>query len=347
MLKCNCEIIVKAANNSRVISFDFVNKIEINSSYEDLTDTCNITIPRSIQFEGKNLFVGNDAIFKRGDRIEVKLGYEPNLESVFNGFIRNIGSGLPTVLECEDEMYRLKQFNITYPSKVDLITKNKKGKLLKHPKTIPFKVTLDELCDYMFTDKSIPYKIIDDIDLGAFRVTRATPAMVLDKLKSEYGLFSYFRDGFLYIGFANNATDTLEAEFKMEEVIIDSDSLEWQNEDEVKIKVVAISMDFSNTKIEVEAGDVDGDQKTIHKFKMTKAELQKVADAYVKEFKYTGFKGEVETFGEPIMRHGDRARITSTKLPERDGTYLIKRVKRVYGVNEGNHQIFTLGVKVA
>jgi translation initiation factor 2 beta subunit (eIF-2beta)/eIF-5 len=329
MLKCNCEIIVKAANNSRVISFDFVNKIEINSSYEDLTDTCNITIPRSIQFEGKNLFVGNDAIFKRGDRIEVKIGYEPNLESVFNGFIRNIGSGLPTVLECEDEMYRLKQFNVTFP---------KGGGKAQTTK-------LSGLLDAIIP--TIPYKIIDDIDLGAFRVTRATPAMVLDKLKSEYGLFSYFRDGFLYIGFANNATDTLEAEFKMEEVIINSDTLEWQEEDEVKVKVVAISMDFSNTKIQAEAGDVDGDQKTIHKFKMTKSELKKVAEAYVKEFKYTGFKGEVETFGEPIMRHGDRARITSTKLPERDGTYLIKRVKRVYGVNEGNHQIFTLGVKIA
>ena len=326
MLKCNCEIIVRSANNNRVISFDFVNKIEINSSYEDLTDTCNITIPRSIQFEGKNLFVGNDAIFKRGDRIEVKLGYEPNLETVFNGFIRNIGSGLPTVLECEDEMYRLKQYKITYP----------KGE--NSDKTI--KGLLDTIL-------KVPFKLLDNLPLNDITFTNVTPAIVLDKLKSEYGLFSYFRDGFLIVGFANNASDTLEAEFKMEEVIIDGDSLEWQNEDDIEIGVTAINIDSENKKTEVKAGSLNGEQKTYHYTGMSKEDLKNVAEKTVKEFKYTGFKGEVETFGEPIMRHGDRARITSTKLPERDGTYLIKRVKRVYGVNEGNHQIFTLGVKVA
>ena len=46
------------------------------------------------------------------------------------------------------------------------------------------------------------------------------------------------------------------------------------------------------------------------------------------------------------MKHGDRIKLTSVKLPERDGTYLIKKVKRVYSVDSGNHQIFTLGAKV-
>ena len=66
----------------------------------------------------------------------------------------------------------------------------------------------------------------------------------------------------------------------------------------------------------------------------------------IKENKYTGYRGEVETFGEPLMLHGDRAKITSTKLPVRDGTFLIKKVKRVYSVDAGNHQFLTLGAKV-
>jgi len=74
--------------------------------------------------------------------------------------------------------------------------------------------------------------------------------------------------------------------------------------------------------------------------------LEFAAKEWIKENKYTGYRGDVETFGEPIMKHGDMAKITSEKLPERDGTYLIKKVKRVYGVDNGNHQIFTLGAKV-
>ncbi len=106
-------------------------------------------------------------------------------------------------------------------------------------------------------------------------------------------------------------------------------------------------MFLDNTKSEpIEFGDPDGNQITIHKYNMDAKSLEFAAKEWIKENKYTGYRGEVETFGEPVMNHGDRAKITSDKLPERDGIYLIKKVKRIYGVNEGNHQIFTLGAKV-
>jgi phage protein D len=176
----------------------------------------------------------------------------------------------------------------------------------------------------------------------------ATPAAALDKLKSEYGLYSYFRDGILHVGFANDASVTNEAEFKMEEVVINSDTLEWQRAEDVRLKVVAISMFPDNTKSDpIEFGDADGNQITIHKYNMDAKSLEFAAKEWIAENKYTGFKGEIETFGEPIMKHGDRVKLTSTKLPERDGTYLIKKVKRIYGVNDGNHQLLTLGIKVA
>jgi len=79
---------------------------------------------------------------------------------------------------------------------------------------------------------------------------------------------------------------------------------------------------------------------------MNESALRFAAEQWIKENKYTGYRGDVETFGEPVMNHGDRAKITSSKLPERDGTFLIKKVKRVYSVDAGNHQIFTLGAKV-
>ena len=347
MFQCQCEI--KVSNESgKEITFNFVHSIEIESSYENLTDTCKIVIPRKLTFEGLDLFTGANPIFKRGDRIEVSTGYVPNLTKIFTGFIKTVGSNVPTVLECEDEMYQLKQWTINYPSKVGLITRTKKGKIRKHPLVIPFSVKLDELLDYCLTDHDIEYEVIDNIDLGSFRMVNATPAAALEKLKSEYGLYSYFRDGKLHVGFANDASITSEAEFKMEEVVINSDTLEWSRAEDVRIKCVAISMFPDNTKSEpIEFGDPDGNQITIHKYNMDAKSLEFAAKEWIKENKYTGFKGDMETFGEPVMRHGDRAKLTSVKLPERNGTYLIKKVKYLYGVEIGNHQVLTLAAKVA
>lgn len=356
MFQCQSKITITAQDTDRKIEFNFVHSIEIESSYENLTDTCKIVIPKKLTFEGKDLFNGDNPIFQRGDKIEVAIGYVPNLTTVFNGYIKNVGSNTPTVLECEDEMYLLKQWTINYPKKIDLITKSKKGKLLIHPKVIPFNVKLKELLDYCLTDHDIEFDVIDNIDLGQFRMVNATPAAALDKLKSEYGLYSYFKNKtdasgkitrILHVGFANDASETFEAEFKMEQVVINSDTLEWQRAEDVRIQCVAISMFPDNTKSEpIVFGDPDGNQITIHKYNMTPDALKFAAQQWIKENKYTGYRGEVETFGEPIMRHGDRAKITSTKLPERDGTFLIKKVKRVYSVDAGNHQILTLGAKV-
>lgn len=366
MLECQCKITITSKGTNRNVSFNFVHSIEIESSYENLTDTCKITIPRKLTFEGKKLFEGTDPIFKRGDNIEVQIGYVPNITTVFVGYIKNVGTNVPTILECEDEMYLLKQWTINYPSKVGLIERSKKGKLLKHPKIIPFSVSLDELLDYCLSDHDIEYDIIDDIDLGQFRMINATPAAALDKLKSEYGLYSYFKNKvnkttgkveidaktnkpirILHVGFANDAVVTHESTFKMEEVIINSDTLEWSRAEDVRIQCSAISMFPDNTKSDpIIVGDPDGNQITIHKYNMNESALRFAAEQWIKENKYTGYRGDVETFGEPIMNHGDRAKITSSKLPERDGTFLIKKVKRIYSVDAGNHQIFTLGAKV-
>jgi hypothetical protein len=366
MLQCQCNISITSKGTNRKVSFNFVHSIEIESSYENLTDTCKITLPRKLTFEGKKLFEGNDPIFKRGDNIEVQIGYVPNITTVFVGYIKNVGTNVPTVLECEDEMYLLKQWTINYPKKIDLITKSKKGKLLIHPKEVPFTVKLKELLDYCLSDHDIEFDVIDNIDLGQRRFVNMTPAGVLDKLKSEYGLYSYFIDKInkttgkkeidaktnkpvrvLHVGFANDAAITHEASFKMEEVIINSDTLEWSRAEDVRIQCSAISMFPDNTKSDpIIVGDPDGNQITIHKYNMNASALKFAAEEWIKENKYTGYRGDVETFGEPVMNHGDRVKLTSVKLPERDGTFLIKKVKRVYSVDAGNHQIFTLGAKV-
>lgn len=336
------------------IEFDFCNQFETYESYEVLTDTASVIVPRKLTQNGLPLFTGPDPIFKRKDRIKIEAGYFPNKELLFEGYISHVSANIPVRLECEDSMFIFKQFKVTYPKKTTLRTTSKSGKPLKSPKVISENITLKQLVDYIFNEgeyndllDGISYEIVDDIKLGQFSVSNASPAQVFNKLRDEYGLFSYMIGEKLYIGFASNALTTKEREFKMEEVCINSNSLDYQREEDVTIKVKCVSMLPNNTKVEAEAGDPEGEQRTYHYYNITsQEELKQIAEKRVKENKYTGFRGHFETFGEPTLRHGDRLKMTSVKLPERNGTYLVKSVKRRLSVEGGYRQLFELGLKL-
>jgi len=123
------------AGNDVGITFNFVNNIEISSSFKDLTKSAKITFPRNLNFNGLNLMRGSNPIFGRGDRVIIKMGYEylnpkggspetlSTLKEVFRGYVVKVGMGTPVELECQDQMFGLKQMKVMYPVKGDSAAK--------------------------------------------------------------------------------------------------------------------------------------------------------------------------------------------------------------------------------
>ena len=72
MLRLQSKITFTSKTDGTEIVFDFVNEVEIETSYENLTDTAKITIPRKLNFDGKPIAVGVDSIFKRGDSVKIR-----------------------------------------------------------------------------------------------------------------------------------------------------------------------------------------------------------------------------------------------------------------------------------
>lgn len=300
--------------------FDFVNSVEINSSYENFTDTAKIVLPRKLSFEGKDLFSGANALFKRGDQVKIELGYYPNLVTRFDGYISYVNGSLPVEIECEDKMFLLKQTTV---SKYAVASTSLKDLLTA---VLPSNIEFNAL----------------DVQLGSFRISNATVSKILDTLKSDYGFYSYFVNGVLHVGFPSNASDTVTEEFLFEKTIIDDSELKYQLKDEMFIKVVAISMQSDNSKKEVTVGDSDGSQRTFYTYNDTDSALNEFANLKLNEIKYTGYTGSFLTFGEPFVRHGDVAKLSSTKLPERDGNYEIVGVTTTFGM-DGYRQNIQLG----
>lgn len=325
MLKLSSKITI-----NETLVFDFVNEIEIDSSYENLTDTCKIIIPKKINLNDKPLAIGANAVFKRGMKIKVEIGYDDTLKTAFTGYITKVNLTIPITLECEDSMYLLKKntlANKSYSS-VSLST------LLKY--IIPASISYDL--------KGFEYE-----NLGQIRISNsATSAQVLDMLRKNYNIYSWFRDDVLYIGVAYLVALQKKRTFGFEKNIIDDKSLEWRDSDDVKIKVKGVSVQKDNTKVEYThpTTDAEGELSKLSVPGLSLSDLKKQVIRFYDSFQYTGYRGDFTTFGEPFVNHGDLINFTGEKLEERnEGNYLVRSVKRSFG-QSGYRQSIELGQQI-
>jgi hypothetical protein len=334
------------------LQFDYVHEASTSESWANLTDYFTLSFPKNINKEGLNIFVGSSALLKRGDEVTVKHGYYPNLNAIFKGYITDIAAKIPLTIKCEDEMFLLKNTNIIFPTKRTVITssvsKTGRTKRLKKPRIIIDTYSLDDLLDSILPDY-IHYECLD-MQLAKRAYTNVSVTRILDDLKSTYGLYSYFRaddngDQILHVGFASDASTGNTVEFEFENNIIDDSNLEYQVEENIFIKVIIKVINENNEVTEYTYGDTDGSQRTVHLYSntakpLTKAEIDKAGAEWLNKDKYTGYKGSFTTFGEPYVTAGDIVKLTSKKLPERDGNYLVKEVKREWGMGGSRQEVY-------
>lgn len=321
--------IQQGTGRNLTFSFSYLVDVEINQSIETLTDTCTIKLPRTVYRNGKLINLGEDTMagkpfFKRGDKVIVKLGYGNALKTRFIGYLRDIKSGIPITISCDDSMYLLKAGKIKQSFK--------EGKL-------------DDIIKAILPS-GIDYKAAD-CTLGQFNINNASPAKVLESLRSD-GIFSYFRNitkngetkPVLYSGLAYWVDDRKEAKFKFGVNIINGDDLSYRKKDDVLLKVKATSIQADNSRKEIEVGDPDGEVRTVFKYKVGADDLRKFAESELERFKYTGLRGTIPTFGEPAVEKGDVADISGSQYYP-DGKYLIKAARITSGV-QGYRQAITL-----
>lgn len=321
MLRPICKITFTKEGGQQYI-FDYAHDIMITHSNKDLSDTAKITLPRKFSFKGKVLTGNGDSIFNRGDKVKIELGYYPNLTTLFEGYIAMVNSSLPIVIECEDEMFKLKQKKVKYSGntiKLDTLLKN-------------------------ILPEGTSYKAID-VGIGSYRISNSSVYKVLDELRKDFGFSSYFRNGQLSVGLKYDASNTNIVSFGFEKSIIDDSDLKFQKEEDVLIQVKVIGIKKDNTRLEYTAGDSTGSVVTLHTSAVSETDLKKFADSKMSNIKYTGYTGMFETFGEPVVYHGDAVKLESNKLPERNGTYSVDEVVRRWGVG-GYRQFIKPGPKV-
>lgn len=296
-----------------------VTEVEITLDMEQLTDTCKITLPKRLKWDGEA-----DVPVRRGDRVKVWLGYNDDLQLAFTGYIRDVGFKTPIVLTCEDEMFKLKQ--------MPTVKKAYKN------------VTIEEL----LKDQGLTYPInvMGEQSLGQYRVTADTVASLLGHLK-ENGIRSFFRyengEPVLYCGVLFEKDDSPTQIFATGMNIISDQSLEQQQAENIRLRIKAISLMPNNKKIKVEVGDADGEHRTLHTYNKTESELKAWAEQEIKRLKRDGLKGSFTTFGAKIV---DKLTAIGIKIDgEKKGVYQVSKNVIKYGTS-GYRQEITLGPRI-
>lgn len=323
-----CRITITQQGNGRteVLQLPMVNKVTVTRSYDKQTQTASVILPRNIEYNKRNLYEGEAPLIRRGDKIRIVGAYFPNTTIIFEGYISKINNNVPVELLCEDEMFLLKQ---------------------KIAPNLTFKtVNLKEFMTKMLAGTNTTIEAID-AELGQIRLNGVTIGKVLQVLRDQYGLYSFFIKGTLYVGLAFYPKLATEHVMLFErDMTADGMNLTYLKKDDVKVKVTGIILRGTN-KEEYTYGDENGDVRTVFQIGGTKTQLDVTCNSFLEQANYTGYYGSFKTLLEPIIVPGDYIVIDSWKYPERTGKYLVKSVQTIVSTTDGGKQIIELERRIA
>lgn len=297
--------------------------VHIDSSVKSLTKNATIVLPRNVSKLFDKYKVSE--VFRRGDRVTIELGYDGQLSEEFSGYIsKGVSADIPIKIECQDEMWKLKQLPVNYVAK-----------------GVTLKSLLKAIC------KGYTIDALDSVALGTVRFSKTTVAAVLEKLSKDWKI-NTFMDGKTIVSgdVYGHYTSTSPIKYNLERTVVNND-LNYKQKDDVTLKLTAESILVNGRKLSVVLGQDGGDQMHLTYYNITaKAELEKKAKTDYEKAIAGGFDGTITAFGTPRCQIGWKVQLVSTIYPDRNGIYYVEAVSKDWN-EQGFRQKINLGAKVS
>ena len=312
------QILFPKTDNRGELEIRRIASAKIESSWSSLTDTAEIHLPLNVPEFNK----GVRELLHRGDPVIINLGYNGDLTEEFRGYITEASAGIPVIIKCEDEMFKLKtiQVNKSYAS-------------------VGLKKLIADIAPGYDTD-------IMDLHLGAVRLEKTNVAQVLQLLKDKQ-IYSYFKGKILVVGKTYTDDSTLPiVKYAWGTNMANFDNLKFHVAEDLKIKCVAVSYLPGGKTLEATVGDLDGAESRIAHYNITdKNQLKTLAQQDLDRIKVDGYTGSFTAVSIPRISHGQKANIANDQFPDRTGTYYCDATVLDYAENVGMHREITIGRK--
>lgn len=317
------------------------NLVEIEENVRDLDGKCTIVLPRNlVAKDGK----GVTDYIKRKDKVKVELGYNGYLHTEFEGYVDVIGGETPLRIECD---------NMWFPHKQNNLLKSFKDASLK------------EVLEFAFPGYTID---CPDTQLGKFLIQNTSSYGVLKGLKDTVGFYAKLDEekkkitGFYpfsvteytthtYVFGTHNKDKINELKIQGLSCNVKKNNLKFIRKDALKIALTAKALQRDGKTLKVVVGSTESDaEKRTRNYGYeikTEAELKAVAEKDLKKWSYDGYQGNLIGFGVPRTHAGDTIKIVDPDNEEREGKYLIDKVKITYSADNAQYErINTLSYKI-
>lgn len=308
------------------VAFKSVHDVQIKRSIYNLAATAVIKVPVTAVLKRAGeppTYIETAEAVKVGDPVEIRLGYDGQMNTEFIGYVKRLNYKIPLEIECEDEYYLTRSINCVFSKK---------------------ETTLKQCLSTILP--GIKLGVCADLTLKNFVVNNKPGSWVLGILKKEYGLTVFFDlNGNLYAGKAHDVQGET-VKYLLRYNVIKDDDLKFQLASDVKMKVKAICYYKDGTKIEGELGEDGGENKTLYYYDVKDAkELKALAQEELKRYSFDGYRGKIETFLFPYALPGMVAQLEDEVYQERSGNYYIESVDVSFGMSGARRNV-EIGIKV-
>lgn len=296
---------------------------EIRKSIYSLVDTCELYLPVNCHLtdmtDGTIVPTRNE-VLKEGDKVVVKLGYDDDIHTTFEGFVVAIEKSIPLKLYCEGYSYLLRDKIIN-----------------KSFENVNILKLLSEIIGY--EEQIQGYAVNADVPNVFFHNVTAFKA--LQWMKDQLLCDVFFKGNILYCVPSLKYLDEKQPiKLRLGWNTIDNDKLQADKRAKI-LKVVIVEPTIK--------GKVN---KTLHGLKkfdtilevkirqgMPEWFIEDVREKIQQRIDYRGYKGEITTFLVPFIDKGDIVEIEDRRYPERSGKYYVYGVKTTFGENGGRQKI--------
>lgn len=316
-----CHIVFPKNDRRDTIEMRQCTSIDFESSWKEMTSRGEITLPRKVKYFDR---INIREAFRRGDEIIISFGYNHNMVEEFRGYISEVSADIPIVIKFEDEMFKVRKIPVNFSDP---------------------NISLEKLLKTIIPGYEID--ALEGVQLGAVRLSKTQVGPVLEKLQSDWGLYTYMKGKKVVCGkYYSDDNPENSVNFNLERNCV-STSLNYKKKEDVSLKIKVVSTLRNGTKIEVDnIGDKEGNERQLTFYNIeVKAELERLGKLEYEKYKVDRFDGSFTAFGTPSVQHGMRANIDSALYGDRSGAYYIEKVRKTFDIG-GIRQEITLGDKV-
>jgi hypothetical protein len=325
------------------LRFSGVHEVRVDRSIHSYADRAIIRVPRLARIaKGKRAMPGlvatanllNDYVTENVP-VTIKLGYNGQLRTEFEGFVKNKGIGMPLEIECEGYLRLLRK---------KTIARNYK------------KTTAKELLQDATAGTGIDVVCPVDVPLVGIDAVDAPATKLIDHIKrcSDNTLSVFFIEpkkiwcGLVYTPYlaGTEVFNLPTVAYRLGYNCIQDNGLRLRVVDD-PVQIIINGQLVNGDPVRTESKNKTAARKV-------KRLLNNVPDSNVlKQFaqegehqkNYSGYEGSLTAFLQPYCLPGYTASVVDTAHPERSGKYVIESTSVTFGVNGARRRV-ELGPKV-